>query len=68
MSHYRNDKVTSTQFKQVEDIIGSSLFTETERQRWRFEIASEDRMGARDMIARLGTEYRARIKAQQEAA
>jgi hypothetical protein len=68
VSHYRSDKVTSIQIEQARQIAGSSLFTEAERRRWLLEIASEDRFGARDMLARLAAEYRTRFKAQQEAA
>jgi hypothetical protein len=64
--HYRNDRVTSTQLEQARQIVGSSLFTEAERRRWLLEIGSEDRFGARDMLARLAAEYRTRVKAQQE--
>jgi hypothetical protein len=66
--HYRNDKVTTSQLKQVHDLTGSSLFTDAERAMWRFEVASEDRFGARDMIARLSEEWKRRDRAQREAA
>jgi hypothetical protein len=59
------DKATSTQLTQARQILGSSLFTEAERRRWLLEIASEDRFGARDMIARLAAEYRKRAGAEE---
>jgi hypothetical protein len=62
------DKVTSTQIEQARQIAGSSLFTEAERRRWLLEIASEDRFGARDMLARLAAEHQTRKLAQERAA
>ena len=61
------DRASETQVRQASDILGSGLFTASERRERLLQIAKMPRFAARDALICLAAEYRCRQSEAQRA-